>query len=253
MPSDQSGSQTAMPKTDTNLANHKRNKCAPHESSLDVCFRPNLPNVEGICIVRSKTTASDSDQLPPPTVAQYGTLQHAFDYFNAELFNRTLPQVLITLHRDHRSYGYFSGHTFQRRSDARKRIHGICLNPDGFPGRTDREILSTLVHEMTHLSQYEYGKPGRGGYHNREWALLLYSVGLMPSSTGKPGGATTGDHMSHYIMEDGPFARACRTFLTKYQLTWETADDNNSGSVKRRQTRAKLTCPICGKSSLPAP
>ena len=110
-----------------------------------------------------------------------------------------------------------------------------------------------MCHESGHVWQHEYGNPGRGGYHNREWARKMHSIGLMPSSTGKPGGATTGDHMSHYIMEDGPFARACRTFLTKYRLTWETADDNNSGTVKRRQTRAKLTCPICGKSSLAAP
>ena len=204
---------------------------ATRSGDAEVYSQPRRRETESICIVRSKTTASDSDQFPPPNVAQYGTLQHAFDYFNAELFNRSLPQVLITHHRDRHSYGYFSGHKFQRRSDARKRIHEICLNPDGFPGRTDREILSTLVHEMTHLHQYEYGKPGRGGYHNRAWALLMYSIGLMPSATGKPGGATTGDHMSHYIREDGPFAKACDAFLEKYQLVWESAVEPRTNSA----------------------
>jgi hypothetical protein len=218
------GSQTpqcSMPKKASQRATAKDRR--RRGRNAEVCSYPRRLETDKICIVRSKSTASDSDQFPPPNVAQYGTLQHAFDYFNAELFNRSLPQVLITHHRDHRSYGYFSGHTFQRRTDAKKRIHEICLNPDGFVGRTDREILSTLVHEMTHLSQYEYGNPGRGGYHNREWALLMYSIGLMPSATGKPGGATTGDHISHYIREDGPFATACDAFLKKYQLVWESA------------------------------
>jgi hypothetical protein len=33
-------------------------------------------------------------------------------------------------------------------------------------------------------------------------------VGLMPSSTGEPGGKRTGQKVSHYILADGPFARA---------------------------------------------
>src|SRR5262245_14971271 len=32
------------------------------------------------------------------------------------------------------------------------------------------QILSTLVHEMVHGEQHHYGKPSRGGYHNKQWA-----------------------------------------------------------------------------------
>ena len=49
-----------------------------------------------------------------------------------------------------------------------------------------------LVHEMTHLEQEEYGKPGKKGHHNREWVGLMERVGLIPSDTGAPGGKQTG-------------------------------------------------------------
>lgn len=36
----------------------------------------------------------------------------------------------------------------------------------------------------------------------------MESLGLMPSATAAPRGKRTGDRMSHYIIEGGPFARA---------------------------------------------
>jgi hypothetical protein len=49
-------------------------------------------------------------------------------------------------------------------------------------------VLSTLVHEQAHLWQHHFGKPGRGRYHNREWAAKMVEIGLIPSATGEPGG-----------------------------------------------------------------
>jgi len=40
---------------------------------------------------------------------------------------------------------------------------------DNFGGRTDEEILSTLVHEMAHLSQEAHGKAPRRCYHDKQW------------------------------------------------------------------------------------
>ena len=69
-----------------------------------------------------------------------------------------------------------------------RRTAEIALNPDTFEDRTDMEILNTLAHEMCHLWQHYFGKPSRGGYHNREWATMMEKIGLMPSSTSEPGG-----------------------------------------------------------------
>jgi hypothetical protein len=58
--------------------------------------------------------------------------------------------------------------------------------------------LSTLVHEMVHVWQQHCGTPSKRGYHNKEWATKMKSVGPQPSSTGMVGGKETGQRMSHY-------------------------------------------------------
>jgi anti-anti-sigma factor len=212
------------------------------------------------------------------TAREYGILQRAYTHFQC-LFPKTLPPVLITLQRHRGAYGFFLADSFRRRNTGAKRVHEIALNPDGFVRRTDKEVLSTLVHEMAHVYQHEYrheiGQPGRRGYHNRRFAQIMFGVGLMPSNTGKPGGAITGESMSHYILEGGAFDRACSEFLGKYGLTWESAvdvkvppqrgddadvgtEDEGSegdaiGTSTRPQKRTKFTCPICGLNAWAKP
>ncbi|WP_228527036.1 zinc metalloproteinase Mpr protein [Noviherbaspirillum soli] len=49
----------------------------------------------------------------------------------------------------------------------------------------------------------------------------MEAIGLMPSNTGTPGGKTTGEKMSHYIMADGPFIHACKELLqTSFVIVW---------------------------------
>ena len=82
-------------------------------------------------------------------------------------------------------------------------------------------FLSTLVHEMTHLWQHHCGKPGRGRYHNRQWAERMKAIGLHPSRTGKAGGEETGDCMNHYIVPGGPFEVAANELLMAgFAITW---------------------------------
>ena len=222
----------------------------------------------GACDVQTNFPASERDASSVGlTAAEYTTLQGAYDYFNVALFAASLPQVLITLQRHHRALGYFSARRFQRRGHVRQRVHEVALNPDGFTGHTDKAILSTLVHEMVHVWQQEHGHPGRGRYHNREWARKMCDIGLMPSTTGRPGGAVTGESVSHYVMEDGEFSAACSRFLNRYRLVWESAElranetsgdesrdedesrtgDDSAGPSKiTTQTRTKFTCPNCG-------
>src|SRR5207248_9605496 len=83
---------------------------------------------------------------------QYRACEHAYDWFNAELFENALPPCLITLHRKARSRGYFANDRFEHRAGG-STTDEIALNPDTFRGRSDKEILSTLVHEMCHCWQ----------------------------------------------------------------------------------------------------
>lgn len=41
--------------------------------------------------------------------------------------------------------------------------------------------MQTIVHEMVHLWQYEFGKPSHRTYHNKEADKM--AIGLMPSNT----------------------------------------------------------------------
>ncbi|MDK2125877.1 SprT-like domain-containing protein [Chitinimonas sp. DQS-5] len=154
-----------------------------------------------------------------PTQETYAELQHAYDSFNAELFGGELPECLITLQRERLTYGYFSAERFSNREG--RRTDEIAMNPVYFAVVPLVEIMQTLAHEMTHLWQFHHGTPGRGRYHNEEWADKLESIGLMPSSTGQPGGRRTGDRMSDYPIAGGLFLDTCDKLLTQdFRLSW---------------------------------
>ena len=69
-------------------------------------------------------------------------------------------------------------------AEARAKLIREALNADGFVGRSDEQICSTLAHGLCHLWQHVYGTPPSRGYHDREWSMKMRTIGLMPSSTG---------------------------------------------------------------------
>ncbi|MCC6877376.1 MAG: hypothetical protein IT378_23930 [Sandaracinaceae bacterium] len=119
--------------------------------------------------------------------------------------------------------------------------------------RAPRDVASTLVHEMVHAWQHEHGTPSRTGYHNHEWAAKMEAIGLMPSSTGAPGGARVGQRMSHYVIEDGPFARAFErmrpaAWFPWVWFPWVCAEVPEDEALRRKRSvlsKTKYTCP-CG-------
>ena len=180
---------------------------------------------------------------PRPTEETYSELQSAYDHFNNTLFNRKLPPCLITLQRHGRYYGYFSPQRFKHR-DEDKITDEIAINPDHINKVDITEVLATLVHEMVHLQQSHFGSPSRTGYHNKEWARMMESIGLIPSDTGTPGGNKTGQAMSHYIEPNGLFDRSCRQLLKQgVKLSW--GDRFGKNEQKPKNGRIKYTCPSC--------
>ncbi|ELT8232551.1 SprT-like domain-containing protein [Salmonella enterica] len=155
-----------------------------------------------------------------PTPETYDELQRAYDFFSEQLFRGELPPCLITLQREKQTYGYCSFRRFVGRESG-DMVDEIAMNPVYFSIRTIKDTLSTLVHEMVHQWQFHFGKSGRRGYHNKEWAALMERVGLMPSDTGQTGGKKVGQSMTHYIIIGGPFDLACDELLTRnFQLSW---------------------------------
>tara|TARA_Y100001968_G_scaffold74966_1_gene66357 strand:- start:3385 stop:4266 length:882 start_codon:yes stop_codon:yes gene_type:complete len=146
-----------------------------------------------------------------PTSDTYSALLYTYDYFNKTLFDSELPAVVFTYHRQNRVMGYAS---FKRWvSDKEELIDELAINPEYFAKYPLIEICQTLVHEMVHIWQSKFGTPGRRGYHNKEWGNKMKSIGLIPSSTGKPGGDETGEQMMDYVLVNGPFISACQSLI----------------------------------------
>jgi predicted SprT family Zn-dependent metalloprotease len=184
----------------------------------------------------------------PITPTEYRGFQKAYDFFNATLFDNSLPHVLVTLQRHARARGYFSPERFTGRVEP-VAAHELALNPDTFTGRTDEEILSTLAHEMTHVWQQTCGTPPTRCYHDRQWAAKMKEIGLQPSTTGAPGGKETGQSVTHYIVPGGPYAVAyAQLQATGFQLHWQSAAADPQAKAKKA-SKTKFTCPDCAQNA----
>ncbi len=195
------------------------------------------------------TPTVEAEAITPP---QYQAFQDAYDFFNVQLFAGALPHVLVTFQRHARARGYFCADRFAGRLDFNK-AHELAMNPDWFTGLSDEEILSVLAHEMAHVWQQAYGKPGRGRYHNRQWAERMKEIGLYPSATGQPGGKETGSSVSHYILPAGLYAAAyAKLQQTGFKLRWQSARPTKERERSLR-SKTKFTCADCGQNAWAKP
>lgn len=179
-----------------------------------------------------------------PTKAQFNNYQGLYNYFNKKLFGDTLPNRILNFSRKNkRSMGHFSFERWENGSGVK--AHEININPMHLK-QGDREMCQTLVHEMVHLWQYEFGTPSRAGYHNNEWADKMEEVGLMPSSTGEAGGKRTGQKMADYPIEGGMFLRIFSTMPERLLLPFKSFEETvKSGSKPKAKSKIKYTCPSC--------
>jgi len=196
-----------------------------------------------------------------------GKFQEAFDFFNKKLFDNRLPQVIITTQRHRGAFGFFCPESYVNRTFDEDgdmlvpefQVHEISIMPDNMYGRPDREVLSTLVHEMVHLQQQEQGKPSRNGYHNKQWGDYMRAVGLEPTSYGKHDsrnpalpeeekekygeGAATGQKVSHFIIPDAAFDKACASLL-RDGFTLDLQQSPRL-TLPAKKNKLKYTCPEC--------
>ena len=82
-----------------------------------------LTGIPCSCIVRSmfadRSARHTESLLPNPTTKTYTSLNDAFAFFNARLFDGRLPACLITMQRSKSAYGYFAGGRFAKRTGRR--------------------------------------------------------------------------------------------------------------------------------------
>jgi SprT-like family len=197
----------------------------------------------------AQTTGSD------PTRTTYLDLTRAYDFYNVRLFSSRLPRCLITMQRCRTAYGYYAAGRFGT-SDGSEVTDEVAINPSFLRGRTTEQVLSTLVHEMTHLEQQHFGEPGRGGYHNKEWARSMKAVGLVPSATGAPGGKETGERVSHYAALGGLFDLTTRDLLAEgFSIRYVELPGiaEPSAMLARNRNKAasktRYSCPRCAMNA----
>lgn len=194
------------------------------------------------------TVAAAVAMASTPTAAQFAAFQALYDYFNAALFGGRLRPVLLNFSRHANSYGFFAPDRWD--DGAASVTHEISLNPSHLKERDARAVVSTLVHEMAHCWQQEFGKPSRRGYHNEQWAAKMDEIGLVPSSTAAPGGERTGYRVSHYIDEGGAFARSFAAMPGEILLPWLCWEPTGPGKKKPRPvSKLKYTCPGCAANA----
>lgn len=160
-----------------------------------------------------------------PTQQFYNFLQDAYEFFNQELFVKIgrgspLPNCIITMQRERKTMGYFSKNRWTDKGG--NRIHEIALNPAYFAKHNVIEIFQTLVHEMCHLWQCEFGqrdKTKARTYHDREWVDKMQQIGLKAISASSNKG--TGQKVWDQPIKNGVFEMACIEFIRLgNQLKW---------------------------------
>lgn len=176
-----------------------------------------------------------------PTYELYGSLQLIYSHFNAALFSDQLPNVIFTTQRKKNVAGHFSHNRWLSNNGVT--CHEISINPQYIAGSSLVELLQTMVHEMCHLQQYTKGKPSRNGYHNKEFAKMMIDAGLMPSTTGRPGGAKTGQNMSDYPLPGGKFIQACEQLIRDHNFTLTWADRYSAYSLQKNDSTLEEDLP----------
>ncbi len=83
----------------------------------------------------------------------------------------------------------------------------------------------------------------------------MHEIGLIPTDTGREGGKETGQKVSHLIEANGRFAVAVQKFLVVHPtfLYYDQAGESNTTRTKKRASKTKYTCPVCGLNAWAKP
>jgi hypothetical protein len=176
----------------------------------------------------------------------YEALNNAYSYFNKGLFKGELPEVVLTLRRARMAKGMAASSIWKKSNGkVNKYFHEISISPYWLLEPLIK-VYSTLVHEQCHIWQFEYGKPGKYGYHNLQWARKMEEVGLTPSTTGKEGGKKTGYSLSHYVTPSGKYEELFKTLPKKCYLPSVSIEGNYKPD--NRRNKVKYHCCNCNYS-----
>lgn len=197
-----------------------------------------------------------------PTKKQFEAYQKIYRYYNRKLFNNQLSNCILNFSRKSRvAAGHFS---YRRWTDKDGTFtHEININPKYLLKASKMDLHATIVHEMCHLWQFDFGKKSKNGWHNKSWGRKMKEVGLYPSDTGKVGGKEVGYRMHHYIIKDGNFEKTFNSMPDNIELPFKSYEvkPNNKSKIKYSclecfvnvwgKPDLKIVCGECGQRMNP--
>jgi len=195
-----------------------------------------------------------------PSVEQSESLIDAFDYINKELFGDQLPRPMLIFTRNPKILGGYYSPDKWFNTDG-KGVDEIAINANSMIQGDEIELFQVIIHEMSHQWQQHYGTPGRGGYHNREWADKVLEIGLKPINV-NDSDAETGDSITTILIKGGLAMLALANMpedisIPFYAEIMGNPDDDDDKKDRGPQEevptpkpksgqRTKYTCPNCG-------
>jgi len=203
--------------------------------------------------------------MESPSLSQTQVYSKLTDYLNKKLFNGELKECMYVFSRNKNlTGGYFSPQRWS--NELGTEIPEIAINANVLADGDLPNMLQILVHEQVHFWQFLTGSPGRGGYHNQEWADKAKELGLLPVNVDNPD-CETGDKISTSIIPGSLVEQVIAEILTtkadELVFPWSTkplmVDDDGTpvpppqrsepdppSKPQKSGKRTKYQCGVCG-------
>ena len=197
-----------------------------------------------------------------PSVEQSESLIAAFDYLNKHLFDGELPRPMLIFTRNPKVVGgYYSAEKWFNTEGVG--VDEIAINANSMVEGDEIELFQVVIHEMSHQWQQHFGSPGRGGYHNREWADKAIEIGLKPINV-NDSDCETGDSITTLLIKGGKAMLTLASMPEEISIPFyaevmagpEAPKEKEQGPgapeeplptpAPKSGSRAKYTCPGCG-------
>jgi predicted SprT family Zn-dependent metalloprotease len=149
------------------------------------------------------------------SVELYSKVQTVIDELDKAFFSgkgkEKIPQVVFAINTKCKAcvVAYVQADAlYDKKTD--KKLQYMAINPD-YLNRKQKDILSTVCHELCHVYEHAYIHIPRGGYHDKQWAKLMEDCGLEPKYLN-----TSKTAVDHKIIKGGAFEDFAKAFEEKY-------------------------------------
>lgn len=170
-------------------------------------------------------------------------LQAAFNAINRDFYGNELEKVIITVKEGRKEGTLGTFCTAKEWVQNGKERHEINISANYIGQRTVEQTITTLMHEMSHLYNFQNGikDTSRSGiYHNKKFKQTAEAHGLEMQFADQIGWSLTmpTPQTKKWIAENIPI----KSFGVYKQVTDKASGDKSS----TKQSMVKKVCPRCG-------